>query len=113
MLRISGPKFAQRIAQHVVQLVERCTTSRSNIEYAMPIGVQFAGSRENVRLYNVRNPDKVASGLAITVDLTNLATQHRVNPLRNHGGVAAKRILPRAEHVEIPESHCLEPIGPA
>lgn len=74
---------------------------------AAPGDVENAGCttfhRQDVCLDDVRNKDKVAGLLPVTVDDRGLPVEQPGDELRDHRGVLGVRILPGAEDVEVAE----------
>src|SRR3546814_12601086 len=59
---------------------------------------------------SIRHVAEVTCRLAIAVDEALLPAQHAADPHRDHCRVGTVRVLPPAEHVEVPQPHGLHAV---
>ena len=88
-------------------MVERVAVPARNV-HAHSGRIGFRG--QQIRRHDILDEREVASLLAIAVDDGRLASQQSRDEARDHRRVLRFRILARAEYVEVPQPHGLEPV---
>jgi hypothetical protein len=106
-----GRPLPDERGERVEQPVQRRALSDGNVVNLVQGGSVRRQRRAQIRLHRVRDKAEVAAGFAVAVDRHRLAARDRADPTRDHRGVGALRILPRAEDVEVPQSDRLHAVA--
>src|SRR5215471_5585997 len=92
---------SQDTLQQLEQLGERCLLTQANVINLIKCIRILRGRCKQVRLNDIFDKTKIATGFASSMYPNRLLTQQRRQPFRYHGRISAFRVLARAEHVEI------------
>lgn len=94
----------REMTEHREQLIERRAAARGHVVDLIHGVGPFGKCSTQVGLHHIADEAEVAAGFAITVDIDGPSGEERRRPTGDDGRIGTVGILPRSEHVEIPQA---------